>query len=288
MPNLEPKAQGGASLLSEKIRRGIPNRLKRWTRSPFHSCDRRGLGRSSIRGPIVHCTYHKMGTKWFTSVLAAVADHYGLSFQWIDNQIDELDTENDIIVLDHSDLIAQQISPCVGSHLIRDFRDVVVSGYYYHLWTEESWARTPSSRYKGLGYRQYLNGLSEDEGLLAEILRFADYAEERGMKDWNFRHPSFLELKYEQVFGNEKPVFRTLFEHYGFTPDAIDVGLGIADRFSFRNQTKNRQSPEKSHLRSGRSGQWREVFKKEHEECFKEQLGELLILAGYESSNDWR
>lgn len=228
-----------------------------------------------------------MGTKWFTSVLAAVADHYGLTFQWIDNQIDELKVDSDVIVLDHSDLVSQTIEPCTGSHLVRDFRDVVVSGYYYHLWTDEEWAQTPAAKYGSLSYKQYLNSLSKHDGLLAEIERLADYSKERRIRDWDFKHPRFLELKYETVFGNEEQAFRALFRHYGFTKEAIDVSTRVAATFSFNEVAKKHDSRQKSHTRSGRSGQWVNEFDREHKESFKDQLGDLLIRADYEKNNDW-
>lgn len=271
----------------EGLQRRLTNKAKRWTRSPFLKTNKRSFSRSSKNGPIVHCTYHKMGTKWFTSVLAAVADHYGLSFQWIDNQINQLDIESDIIVLDHSDLIAQEVEPCFGSHLIRDFRDVVVSGYFYHLWTTEQWAQIPREKYDHLGYKQYLNGLSRHDGLLAEIGRLADYAHDRKIREWNFQHPRYLELKYENVFGNEEQSFRKLFHHYGFSDDAIDTSVKIATTFSFKNLVEKQNDRQKSHLRSGKSGQWAEVFDLEHKEFFKDQLGDLLVLAGYENDNSW-
>lgn len=273
--------------LLEKIRVGIPNQVRRQTRSPFHSADRRPLSRSSARGPIIHCTHHKMGTKWFTSVLSAVATHYGLSFQWIDNDIENLDLGTDIIVLNHSDLIAQQISPAMGSHLVRDLRDVAVSGYYYHLWTKEDWAHVPSPHYDGLGFQEYLSQLPEHEGLVAEIERLGRYAEERGMHEWNYDKPGFLELKYENTFGNEDRAFRALFGHYGFTPEAIETSLRIAAGFSFDKQAAADGERKTSHLRSGRAGQWQDIFTDEHKTCFKRVLGDLLIRSGYESGNDW-
>lgn len=276
-----------SSLTMNRIIGGIPNQLKRQVRSPFHASGRRRFRRSSAGGPIIHCTHHKMGTKWFTSVLYAIADYYGLSFQWIDNDVEELNPDKDIIVLNHSDTIAQDMSPCTGSHLIRDLRDVVVSGYHYHLWTKEAWAHVPSDQYAGLGFQEYLSQLSEEEGLLAEIERFARYAEERDMRRWDYDHPRFAELKYEDVFGNEADAFVSLFDHYGFTPEAIETCLEIASRFSFDKQAKKDKERQTSHLRSGRAGQWKDTFADVHKVRFKDALGDLLIQAGYESSNDW-
>lgn len=273
--------------LLDRLQGGLSNRFRRYTRSPFDASSRRPLSRSAAHGPIIHCTHHKMGTKWTTSVLSAIASHYGLSLQWIDNDIDRLDLSHDIIVLNHSDLIAQQVEPAIGSHLIRDLRDVVVSGYYYHLWTTEDWAHVPSPHYGGLGFQEYLSSLSEHDGLLAEIERLGRYADERGMMQWDYAHPRFLEMKYENTFGNETEAFSRLFRHYGFTPAAVEQSVQIAAEFSFEKQAAAKAKRQTSHLRSGRPGQWRDLFTAEHRQCFKDVLGELLVRAGYESGHDW-
>ena len=269
----------GETKMISRISRGVIHRMRRALRSPF---------RSPRPETIVHCTYHKMGTKWFTSVLAAIANQYGLSVQCIDNNIDELQLDNDIIVFDHSDLASQSIESCVGSHMLRDLRDVIVSGYFYHLWTKEEWALVPKREFGGLNYQEHLKSLSQHEGILAEIERFAQYAIDRRMREWDYGNPQFLELKYENVFGNEENAFRLLFSHYGFTPNAIESSIAIARKFSFDAVRKtNRETTQRSHLRSGVFGQWNELFTNTHKNLFKETLGDLLVLTGYEKGFDW-
>jgi hypothetical protein len=40
-------------------------------------------------------------------------------------------------------------------------------------------------------------------------------------------------------------------------------------------------------FRSGKTGEWRKYFTKEHKKLFKEVAGDLLVKLGYEKSNDW-
>ncbi len=262
-----------------KIRRGLPNQLRRMLRSPF---------RRSCHRQIVHCAYHKMGTRWLTNVLSGVADHYGMSLQFIDNNIEDLDLSHDIVILNHSDLLAQQLKGFVGSHMLRDLRDVVVSGYYYHLWTTESWAHQCMPTLGGLSYQNYLKRLSLEAGVMAEIRNLARYVQRRKIRQWNFDDPRFHELRYEQMFGDEDEAFAVLFEHYGFTSEAIENGLRIAKRYSFGALASNdRQTRSTSHLRSGKSGQWEKVFSDQHKSVFKELLGDVLIQTGYETNFGW-
>jgi hypothetical protein len=230
-----------------------------------------------------------MGTKWLTRVLSGVADHYGLTLQWINNDIDSLDTTSDLVVFNHSDLCAQELEPCVGSHMLRDLRDVVVSGYFYHLWTKERWATVPQAKYQKRSYQQYLNTLSQNEGIHAEIDRLAEYVSDRRMREWNYGDARFLELKYEDVFGNEERGFRRLFEHYGFTPQAVNASVKIATSFSFDKLVASKTTHErkKSHLRSGQPGEWRTTFDEDHKRHFKEVMGDVLVLTGYEDDMNW-
>lgn len=109
----------------------------------------------------------------------------------------------------------------------------------------------------------------------------------RGIRLWDFSDPRFLELKYEDVFGREETTFRRLFQHYGFSPEAIEKSVSIASGFNFDKVRKSGSHKGNQHLRAGHPGQWRELFSQSHVDHFKERLGDILILAGYESGVEW-
>ena len=58
---------------------------------------------------------------------------------------------------------------------------------------------------------------------------------------------------------------------------------------SFESQTKRKigQLQEKSHLRSGRPGEWRDVLSDQHKARCKEIFGDVLVKLGYETGQDW-
>ena len=80
---------------------------------------------------------------------------------------------------------------------------------------------------------------------------------------------------------------------HGMTLDsawrAIDRGLELARKRSFRNVTSRQvgEVQSGSHLRSGRPGEWRDVFTQRHKDYFKEVAGDLLISLGYERDSNW-
>ncbi|CAI5961884.1 unnamed protein product, partial [Closterium sp. NIES-65] len=52
---------------------------------------------------------------------------------------------------------------------VRDPRDVVVSGYFYHKTTQEPWVHEPRSEYGGKSYQQMLNNVSKSAGINMEV-----------------------------------------------------------------------------------------------------------------------
>lgn len=63
----------------------------------------------------------------------------------------------------------------VGLHIIRNPRDVVVFGYFYHLGCYEKWALQTQERSNNKSYKDYLKSLPQQEGILFEMNNTADY-----------------------------------------------------------------------------------------------------------------
>ena len=101
----------------------------------------------SIRRLLVFCGHHRAGSTWLAHVLFAVADRYGLTYQKCKQK--ELSPAAEAFFQDHSLIDRAALPPYRGAHLIRDPRDIVVSGYFYHLWTEEKWAHVSKREFGG-------------------------------------------------------------------------------------------------------------------------------------------
>ena len=247
---------------------------------------------------------------WFRRVLWRLATASELRFQPCRGE--PVAARTDIAFFRSSRLFeAQDLTdrPFRGSHLIRDPRDVVVSGYFYHLWTAEQWAHESDGHsWGGLSYQQYLNSVDRRQGLLAEIEHCAGTTL-ADMAAWDYARPQFLELRYEEVMADEQGQFARLFHFYGFDAEAVEVGLAAVTRVSIHSETTpddQDQPPEateeaqalpptatedaehpRRHVRSGKSGQWRRYFDDAHVERFKELTGDLVVRLGYESEPDW-
>jgi hypothetical protein len=145
-----------------------------------------------------------------------------------------------------------KLPPYVGSHMIRDPRQIIVSGYFYHLKTDESWCkkekyadwykqafgRRPKSDFGEKTYQQILNGRSKDQGILFEMQNVGKEVINQMLK-WDCNNPSIIELKYEDVIQDQKDWFPRIFRKYGFDGEQIKAARGIAlnhNVFSLRNR----------------------------------------------------
>lgn len=233
---------------------------------------------------IVHGAHHKAGTVWFHRVLSTVANEYGLRL--FKGEQEDLPPGIDVFFQEQSKISRELLPPFRGSHLIRDPRDLVVSGYFYHLWTSEPWVHVPRPDFDGLTYQEYLRSLDQVRAIDAEIDRTIN-----GLRPfllaWDFRDPRFLELRYEELIADPDRGFETLFTHYGFTREAVERGMSIARQFSIERMAAKKGGQGKSHVRSGRPGEWRELFTDDHKRHFKEIGSDLLIKLGYEVDDSW-
>ncbi len=278
MPNMPDKSRLGP------VRFAVRSRVRRLTRTPFDA----GRGAAIL----VHCAHHKVGTVWFQRVLSTVAGYYGLRF----TEVPESDgmsqravsgSDVDIVVYHRANDFRPQEYATRGyraSHLIRDPRDIVVSGYHYHLRTGESWVHVPDDRYQGLSYQAFLLGLDEHDGLMAEIERSAR-STLADMDAWSDSGPAVLELRYEDFVRDEKRAFTDLFRFYGFNDTAVDRGSRIVEQFS--RQHGPHAADVDPHVRSGEPGEWRSQFGADHVARFKELTGDLVVRLGYEDDPGW-
>lgn len=172
---------------------------------------------------------------------------------------------------------------------VRDPRDLVVSGYLYHRRGAEPWFRTvsPTAEYwapiagnvpegmpAGTSFAQYLQGLSVEDGLSAEI-EFRKHHFD-SLRQWPNDERIRL-FKYEHIVGNERAVFGEIFSFYELPWYERRAGMWLADRYAARHR---RFDP---HVRDPRPGQWRGYFTSSLSEAFERQHGDLLDRLEYRS-----
>ena len=175
-----------------------------------------------------------------------------------------------------------------ATRFIRDPRDLVVSGYFYHKRAAEPWFRmkNPTAKYwspingnvpknhpTDLSFAEYLNTLDTETGLEAEI-EFRQH-HLQSFRDWPDDDRIKI-FKYEEIIGNELDTFKAICEHLQLSKAETFRVLRKAKKLAYKKTTNNK------HIRNPKAGQWREHFTKQQNERFVEQYADILERHDYE------
>jgi hypothetical protein len=235
-------------------------------------------------------THHKTGTVWMLRIFRAICQKLELEFFY--GKQEELPRNFDIFFQEHSrfDLDKLQMK-YKGIHLIRDPRDIIVSGCFYHQKSQEQWLHIKRKEFGGLTYQEKINSYySLDEQIMFEMENLAllediqEMLSIRKMLSWNYNNPAFIEIKYEDLISDENLLlFHKIFTFLGFPNKYIPEILRIA----YDNSLFNGNLQKSIHIRSGEARQWEKYFKHSHKLRFLELFDAALIELEYEKNDDW-
>ncbi len=174
--------------------------------------------------------------------------------------------------------------PLRGFHVIRDPRDLMVSGYFWHISdrsvdpsARNGWNADRRTRLRAAG--------SQEQGLLMEVGFCACYFD--AMAAWDYADPDILELRFEDLIEDPLAVLRQAMGFVGL--DVPDLERIVADT-AFRRLAEGRgrgQEARDHKYRKGVAGDWRNHFTPAVTAAFKERWGGLLVQLGYERDLGW-
>lgn len=243
---------------------------------------------------LIQCGYHKCLTMYFRKVFGRIArtPFTGIgNFTHFFHRLDEFYRrceEFSIASISGHALDLDRFENVLVTRFIRDPRDLLVSGYFYHRRAAESWCdlvnpvdqdwqvvngKVPDCIPAGLSFSQYLNKAPQEQGLLAELEFRENHFD--GMMQWS-DDPRVSLFHYEEMIGNEAATYDRMFEFYGFPGFARVVGRHYAQRYSAA-----RQQAKSGHIRNASSGQWRDYFTPKLKQRFDQRYGELIDKLGY-------
>lgn len=252
---------------------------------------------------IYHCSEHKSGSQWIMSVLSdpVVFRYSGLSHFHYQSRTDMQDLEriserffpkpfppHSIVSPLYVNYPHFQLMPKPPRYraffVMRDPRDLVVSWYYSARDNHIVDKRADNPLVKA---RADLQRLPAAEGLVYAI----DYWKDRGRFDalasWAVGAPAddnVTIVPYEDLVSSEgAATMRRLF-------DFLDIRIPPAefeeliDSYSFKRLTGRESGTEdtRSHLRSGRAGDWKRHFDDDLIDVFYERTGDLVETLGYQ------
>ena len=253
-------------------------------------------------------THHKVGTVLFQRILTDLSRRFGLSMRTIGGMARSADHGTDIVLFVHS-LIDFDLGnhDYHGVHVVRDPRDVWLSGYLYHQHCDEKWCtntnldpaapiefpRVPYSqahrdeiwkrRYlESLGGRSYQQNLLDRdraEGLRFELDRYASWTIE-AMRDWKPRPGEVMELQMERISSKFDLTMRRTLRHLGFHDRQLDEALAIAVQEDASRMSES-QIASNPHIHSRKLSKWKEMLPSGDIREIESRFGAVFTQLGY-------
>jgi hypothetical protein len=195
-------------------------------------------------------------------------------------------------------------------HMIRDPRDIIVSGYFSHLYSHGLYSG--SAEHILDWRRQLVAAATVEDGLLLE-LEFEAWNFEN-IANWDYGNPAIMEIRYECLITNPLGLFTQVAKFLGVSVPANcfftslsmlrewllwrithksyrqhaclpqPILSHILRKHAFERKTGNRQRGEedvKHHYRKGIAGDWRNYFTPRVEAAFEERYCVLRERFGY-------
>ena len=244
---------------------------------------------------LIHCSYHKCLTVFFRRVMEPSLAYLG-GYRHFNSDLARFEAERPSLRLasiNNLALDADALGDVRISRFVRDPRDLVVSGYFYHRRGAEPWCReidpdprewasqrnrdVPRALRPGESLEQCLQRLDREDGLIAEMELRARHFD--SMRAWPTDDPRIRVWRYEDTLGNERRVMGEVAGHYELPFPVRRLIQHNALRFDSRRAVAARDG----HVRNPNSGQWRNVFTPRVEREFMRRWGDLLPLLGYDN-----
>jgi len=223
--------------------------------------------------------HHKAMTTYFHAVLKSLGFALGLPFEMAHGG---RKTEARLLLFTQSKMDLADLRPYRGVHVMRDPRDMIVSGYHYHKWAHEAWLHRLDDH--GESYQDKLNRLDRTAGLFQEIDHFL-FTYRGALEAWDLDDPAMLEVSYEALMGAERDGrYEAIYRHLGFEGEELALATDLMRLFEAKSRTGNKSGriAEGAHLRSGRSRQWEAELEPAHLAYIEAELGPVLRKFGYD------
>ncbi len=245
--------------------------------------------------------------------MRAAATRFGLTVALHFGWVEKIDPATDIVLLAHS-LVGRDCAarPFRAIRVVRDPRDIWVSGYLYHRHCDEEWCTStdfdPSSpiTYPRVDYsfehypeswkRDYLAGLAgksyqshllerdQEEGLAFELAGYTGRTFD-AMLAWRRDTPDVLTVQLEAVMRDFDDTFAGIFKHLGFSDDERAQAIDAARPHDVGRMSDAAVS-ENRHIHSRTISKWRDFLSVDQIEGFERRYGELIVNLGYRLSTE--
>ena len=256
--------------------------------------------------PIFLLTHHKVGTKLTRSVFRDLARKRGWKFCGLKGLVREIPKNTDVIQLIHG-MVGEGVigEEHRGVRIIRDPRDVIVSGYLYHQRCDELWCLNadftdPERRFPqvpwpldgaalgqresfvellgGVSYQENLHRRGDEGGLVFEMDGYAGITIQQ-MVEWGGME-NVLTIKMEDMMNDYDASFERIFRWLNFEEEIIRDCVEIAGTHDMNRMTEE-EIASHHHISTGKLRKWEAFFTDEVRAAYSTRFGDAHLRLGY-------
>ncbi|NKF50083.1 sulfotransferase domain-containing protein [Shewanella sp. WXL01] len=242
----------------------------------------------------IHCSYHKCLTSYTQKIFNQLLNtEESVKFKHFKSNVDEFFNENRVYEITSINNHALDLNSLPHktriTRFIRDPRDLIVSGYFYHKRGAEPWTKivnpqekdfkgvngvVPENLGRGKSFSSYLESLSLEDGLLAQLEFRANHL--TSMRNWPTDDPRIKLYKYENILNNEQATIASMLKHFAYPDKVVEAAKDLALTYSAAKQIGKIK-----HIRNPQPGQWKDVFTPKVAKEFDKLYGDIIEMYNY-------
>ena len=248
-------------------------------------------------------THHKTGTIWMRKVFRAIANTQDIPFMQMyrARRLADVAQTGPQIIVNWSSSFPQQLMDMDHArflHIIRDPRDVLLSGMRYHRVAplgNEKFLREERPEWGDKNYQDHLNALPDDHARLMFEMENKHDKTVQEMLGWPYdafaKNGRAADIKYEDLIEDtDCAIFRGILENFDI--EGLDIPKAVQsywDKSLFGGlaKTSDREERVALHVNSGAKAQWVTKLPREIAEPYADRYQPALEKLGYAQNSDW-